>query len=162
MVQYLLEAHNVINNNSYGPVIQGSLRRLTTEHPQLLNQSDNKSIYALHATFQCLQRYTLLGSFCKSNTKDVIVLLQTGADLAVQDARGNTALHYLANGLAEMLEGDEQRLLFQAFLEGLVDVNALSDVGQTPDCCFGRSGAPGQRPNKQEIYAEVFERADVR
>ena len=62
----------------------------------------------------------------------MIVLLNAGAEPAVRDSRGNTALNYLADGLAEVLYGEDQRWLFQLFLDRGLDVNVANHAGKTP------------------------------
>jgi hypothetical protein len=49
----------------------------------------------------------------------------------VRDGRGNTAPHYLAVGLAEQFQSDEQRRLCRLFLDLDVNVNVRNGEGRT-------------------------------
>jgi ankyrin repeat protein len=171
----LLEAHDPVTNDWRAPTIQGALRRLATAHPQLLHQPDSVGTYPLHAALQRLRRYTLVrcrAPLACGSLDAAATLLDAGADAAVRDGRGNTALHYLADGLAEVIRGDAQRRLFARLLcGGVVDVNARNHAGQTPlaillmddgeraavrDEQLGYTLAPGEKRAEDEVDAEMF------
>jgi hypothetical protein len=154
----LLEARdNLTQGYSRPPIIRQSLQHLATSFPTLVNQPDNASTYPLHAALQRLRRYEYRDAYVKFAEIETAIddLLAAGADPHARDGRGNTALHYLADGLAERFMADEQRRLFRVFLGRGVDVNARNDTGRTAaSVLFDDDGA---RTERQDGWYSFFE-----
>jgi len=136
ILHHLLEARTPEPYSRRPPLIRNTLDYVLKHEPQLVNRPDQHGTYPLHTALQRLRdHFEELTVWIKVSPLEPVVhdLLDAGADATVQDSRGNTALHYLAdNGLAEQLtRGIEARALCQRFCDAGVDVNARNHRGRT-------------------------------
>ena len=134
-LHHLLESVDPITYSYRPPGIRRALLFMLEHHASLVNQPDRHGDYPLHAALQRLRRRSLRFAFDDENKAlDTVIddLLAAGADPCSRDSRGNTALHYLADGgLAERIDGALVRRLFRTLLDRGVDVNARNRAGRT-------------------------------
>ncbi|KAI9675881.1 MAG: hypothetical protein M1822_008890 [Bathelium mastoideum] len=134
ILHHLFEAHDGNYISWRPPVIKNTLSYVLSNYQELVNQPDKLGTYPLHSALQRRLRYPLKNRFTDMAELDteIDILLSSGANPCVLDARGNSCLHYLASeGLFETLRGDQTRSLFKIFLEKGVDVDARNEAGRT-------------------------------
>lgn len=174
VLHHLLEAQDPHSQSWRPPIVCDSLRWALSHTQTLINQADNHGTYPLHAALQRWRRYPVNNWYTEAAGLASVVddLLTAGANPLARDGRGNTVLHYLADGgLAEQMEGEETRRLFKLFLGRGVDVNARNRSGRTAlEILLDDSGSMEQSrirnnltqygkggiPTIEEIDIEVF------
>ncbi|WEW61065.1 hypothetical protein PRK78_006554 [Emydomyces testavorans] len=123
ILHHLLET---LHNPKIDDALAYTLRNLS----HLANQPDYHGNFPLHAALQCLR--CMAGTNVEVCAQHIEQLLAAGADPLARDARGNTALHYLAASTFHYwAKAEGGRSLFRRFLELGVDVNARNKVGRT-------------------------------
>ncbi|KAH8807525.1 ankyrin repeat-containing domain protein [Xylogone sp. PMI_703] len=133
-LHHLLLAHDHLTKQSRPPIINQSLKFISSRFPSLVNQPDHYGTYPLHCALQRIRRYPICDRYVDFADPEgaVDILLAAGADPSVRDGRGNTVLHYVAaEGLAEVWRADGIRRLFRKFISLGVDINLRNAVGRT-------------------------------
>jgi ankyrin repeat protein len=87
--------------------------------------------YPLHAALQRLRRYNYRNAYVDFAELESAVdeLVSAGANPSARDRRGNTALHYLAVGLADESVKEGEKRLFHLFLDLGVDIDVPNKAG---------------------------------
>lgn len=128
-----------------------ALNRITTEAPELVNQTDSKGDPPFYAA---IERFN-----CGSNIEDVEVLISAGANVQLANRKYDTPLHLMFGCIWELdSQGfviGRRRKLFDRFVESGLDINARNHAGETPvfsffRCGFGRVRVqfPGPKPRR--------------
>ena len=134
ILHHLFEARTPFPHSWRPPLIQKTLHYVLRHVPTLVNQPDRHGTYPLHVALQRLLGHNVTSIWLKDSPLEPVVqdLLDAGAEPAVRDSRGNTALHYLAdNGLAEQWLSEGARTLCRYFCEHRVDVNVRNNNGRS-------------------------------